>query len=95
MSGSWWYFHIDTSIDDGAAGTSRIDLLVRGVFKGFCLRGKHDLGTCGVGERWSLCSDSCGENSNILLGRVALDQPCIPVNSEDRRGVMAFYLPYF
>lgn len=96
MSGSWWYFHIDTSIDDGAAGTSRIDQLVRGPrFIGFCLRGKDDLGTC-VGERWSLCSDSCGENwLNVLLGRVALGQQCILGHSKDRRGVMAFYVPYF
>lgn len=27
MSGSQWYFHIDTSIDDGAPGTSHIDQL--------------------------------------------------------------------
>lgn len=39
MSGSRWYFHIDTSIDDGAAGTSGIDQLVKGsaFFKEFCL----------------------------------------------------------
>lgn len=30
MSGSRWCFHIDTSIDDGAAGTSGIDHLVKG-----------------------------------------------------------------
>lgn len=39
MSGSQWYFHIDTSIDDGAPGTSRIDQSESdrpGRFKLFC-----------------------------------------------------------
>lgn len=33
MSGSQWYFHIDTSIDDGASGTSHIDQLKSDTFQ--------------------------------------------------------------
>lgn len=33
MSGSQWYFHIDTSIDDGAPGTSHIDQLESDTFQ--------------------------------------------------------------
>lgn len=33
MSGSHWYFHIDTSIDDGASGTSHIDQLESDTFQ--------------------------------------------------------------
>lgn len=33
MSGSQWYFHIDTSIDDSASGTSHIDQLESDTFQ--------------------------------------------------------------
>lgn len=33
MSGSQWYFHIDTSIDDGTPATSRIDQLESDTFQ--------------------------------------------------------------
>lgn len=72
MSGSGWYFHIDTAIDDCAPGTSPIDQLVTRprlervllmclwLYEGLGRRVETD-----VGERWSLSSKFYGKTLEL------------------------------
>lgn len=98
MSGSRWYFHIDTAIDDCAPGTSPIDQLVtrprleRVLL--MCLWLYEGLGRqveTDVGERWSLSSKFYGKNSWIvLLWRVRSEI----YRSKDSKGMMYYIYVY-